>query len=290
MPKSIPFKHEEALMQEISMRGLSYKTYKNYKSRLRLLSEHFGKDIAEITPKEVKSYLLHLKRNTDFSPQTINMYRASYIFCKRHILGQYVNSDSMPTHKVPLKLPDIVSCETIISILNEMPLKYRAVFSLCYGSGLRISEALCIGIDDIDSRRMSIFVRNGKGGKPRHSVLSNYSLNVLREYYRAFRPKGPFLFPSCSDSERADTTVKVFGILADAFSRAFPESKKKITSHTLRHCFATHLLDSGVDLRTIQILLGHASIQSTCIYTHLTTVHFSKLVSPLDREGCDSPE
>jgi site-specific recombinase XerD len=283
MPKTNQFRYDEALLREISLRGLSYKSYKNYRSRLRLLSEHFSKDVADITPEEMKSYLLEIKHR-GLSAQTMNLSRAAYIFCKRQVLGQDISPDSVPMHKVIPKLPDILPPETIVSALRETPLKYRAIFSLCYGSGFRISEAAGVRIEDIDSRRMSVRCV-GKGGKSRYSILSAYSLGILREYYAAFRPKGPYLFPNKTDPGKPCSTGYAFGIFRAAIRRAFPENKRRITIHTLRHCFATHLLDSGVDLRTIQVLLGHTAIQSTCIYTQLTNAHFAKIVSPLDREG-----
>ena len=130
---------------------------------------------------------------------------------------------------------------------------------------------------------MKVYVRHGKGGKVRYTILSDYSLNCLRKYWKSYRPKGPNLFPKFQNPCDAAPPQHIQKAFSDAFKKSFPHSNKRITPHTLRHCFATHLLDSGVDLRTIQVLLGHKSIQSTSIYTQLTDFHFSKLVSPLDR-------
>lgn len=165
---------------------------------------------------------------------------------------------------------------------------YKTVLSLCYGSGLRISEALNIHICDIDSQKMKLLVRNGKGRKSRYTILSAYSLNLLRAYYKAYRPQGQLLFPKLRHPDQPMHAQNIQGALRSAYARLFPNSDKKITVHTLRHCFATHLLDQGQDLRSIQLLLGHKSIQTTCIYLQLTDIHFSQLVSPADRWDGDS--
>jgi site-specific recombinase XerD len=281
MPKFISFQYDETLKREIDLRGLSYRTFKQYRSCLRRISDYYGKDIAEVSQDEVKSFLLHLKKDLSRNAQTINLYRAAYLFFSQNVLNVEAK---LPRHKVRYILPNIIPAENIRSVLESLPLKHRAIFSLCYGSGLRISEAMGILTEDIDAHRMRVFVRNGKGQKERYSILSEYSLSLLREYYKAFRPKGAFLFPRRGDCSRHMNAPHVFAMLRDAYSNLFPNDSRGITTHTLRHCFATHLLDSGVDLRTIQILLGHKSIKSTCIYTHLTDWHFAQIQSPLDRK------
>ena len=282
MPKSISFQYDEELKREIELHGLSYRTFKQYRSCLRCLSEHLCKDLATISEDEVKAFLLYLKNDLNRGAQTVNLYRAAYLFLAQNILG---TDAKIPIHKVRHKLPNIIPAEKILAVLDAIPLKYRAILSLCYGSGLRISEAMSMLIEDIDSGRMRVFIRNGKGGKARYSILSELSLSLLREYYKAFRPKGAFLFPNGRDIGRPMNSPHVFAMLRDTYAGLFPDDSKGITTHTLRHCFATHLLDNGVDLRTIQILLGHKSIKSTCIYTHLTDWHLAQIRSPLDRVG-----
>jgi site-specific recombinase XerD len=279
MPQLISFQYDEALKREIDLRGLSFRTFKQYRSCLRRISTYCGKDVAEISQDEAKSFLLHLKKNLGRNAQTINLYRAAYLFFSQNILNVEAK---LPVHKVKRKLPHIIPPESIRAVIDSLPLKYQAIFSLCYGSGLRISEATSMLTEDIDSKRMRVFVRNGKGEKERYSLLSEYSLSLLRAYYKRFRPKGAFLFPSRHDPDRAMNSPHVFSMLRDAYAKLFPDARRGITTHTLRHCFATHLLDSGVDLRTIQILLGHKSIKTTCIYTHLTDWHSAQITSPLD--------
>jgi site-specific recombinase XerD len=285
MFKSIPFKYDNELLRETELRGLSQRTFKNYRSHLRRMSEHFNKDISEISAFEIKSYLAYLVIELKRHPQTVNLSRAAFIFFRRCVHGDYTSHYEIPRHKFVQNLPDILSVDEILFILNNhVSLKYRAVLSLCYGSGLRISEALALEIGDIDSLNMKVFVRSGKGKMQRYTILSTYSLDCLRKYFKAYRPSGAYLFSSrnCPDLPKAPQSIqKAFSC---AYYEAFPDSNKRITVHTLRHCFATHLLDSGTDLRTIQVLLGHKSISSTAIYTQLTDYHFSKLTSPIDRD------
>jgi site-specific recombinase XerD len=288
MFQSIPFKHDEELMREIELRGLSLNTFKNYRSHLRRMSEHFSKDISDVSPGEAKHYLAHLKTGLGRQAQTINVCRAAFIFFRQCVLGDNLASWAVPKHKLVHKLPDILPSEDILRIFETLPLRHRAVLSLCYGSGLRISEALALEVDDIDSKAMKVFVRSGKGGKPRYSILSSYSLSCLREYWKAYRPAGPCISPQNCSPCLPKPPNHVQTAFSAAYREAFPNSSKRITAHTLRHCFATHLLDDGTDLRTIQILLGHKSIRSTSIYLQLTDCHFSKLVSPADRESRDS--
>jgi site-specific recombinase XerD len=283
MFKTIPFKYDEELRRETDLRGYSYLTFKNYRCQLRRVSEHCGKDIADVTAEEAKLYLHHLHSDMGRSPQLLNVCRAAFYFFNQCVMGRDLSPYALPKHKLTRKLPDIIDQDDIRLVLSNLNLKHKSILSLCYGSGLRLSEALNLRIDDIDSKNMRVFVRNGKGGKQRYSLLSAYSLSALRDYYRKFRPSGPCLFPLGHDGSLPMNPQNIRHAFAASYKRLFPSSKKRITIHTLRHCFATHLLDSGTDLRTIQMFLGHASIASTCIYTHLTKKHFAQIVSPLDQ-------
>jgi len=286
MFKTIPFQYDEELKREIDLRGYSYITFKNYRSHLRRISEYIGKDISSVTTNEAKQYLYHLHVDLKRCPQCINVCRAAFLFFSQCVMGRNISPYSLPKQKVIQKLPDILPPERILAVFDVLMLKHRAILSLCYGSGLRISEVLSLHISDIDSKGMKVFVRNGKGGRQRYSILSEYSLKTLREYFRAHRPQGVYLFPKRGNPGRHLSPQFVQTQFATTYKQLFPVDKdKRITIHTLRHCFATHLLDSDTDLRTIQILLGHKSITSTCIYTHLTKRHFSQLVSPLDQNG-----
>lgn len=281
--KTIPFQYDTELRREIDLRGLSDSTFKNYRSQLRRVSEHFGKDIKDVSPEEFKAFLYYLKSVLKLHPQTINLCRAAYIFFHQNVIGNSILYP-IPHQKFVYKLPDIMPAEHVLLILNKVALQEKAVLSLCYGSGTRISEAVNVEVGDIDSKNMKLFIRRGKGGKSRFTILSKYSLHYLREYWKSYRPVGPLLFSRPDAPQKPMFTKDVYEALSEAHRKLFPGNNRKITPHTFRHCFATHLLDSGVDLRVIQVLLGHKSISTTSIYTQLTDRHFSKLVSPLDRE------
>jgi site-specific recombinase XerD len=189
----------------------------------------------------------------------------------------------LPHHKFVYKLPDILPSVNVVLILDSLTLKYKTVLSLCYGSGLRLAEALAVEIGDVESSNMKLYVRNAKGQRIRYTILSAYSLACLREYWKTCRPPGPKLFAQQKDPTKANSPSSFQKAFSEMYKSRFPHCNKKITPHTLRHCFATHMLDNGVDLRTLQVLLGHKSIKSTSIYTQLTDYHFSKLTSPIDR-------
>ena len=158
-------------------------------------------------------------------------------------------------------------------------MKYKAIIATAYAAGLRISEAGALQVSDIDSQRMRIHVRSGKGKKDRYVMLGESLLALLRQYYQAVRPKGEYLFPG-QKPQRHITPTAVRQVLRKVIRET--GLSKKVTMHTLRHCFATHLLEAGTDIRILQVLLGHSSIRTTLRYTHITDRLVQKLVSPLD--------
>ena len=289
MFQSIPFQYEEELQKEIALRNYSHCTFLNYKSHLRRLAEFAGVDIALVTSQQCKDYLFHLTTVEKRGANTINTCRSAYLFFRNAVLNDPVNPLFIPYRKPSHALPTILSTDEIITLLDRVhPLKCRAILSLCYGSGLRISEALNLRIHDIDSTKMRVFVKSGKGDKDRFTILSVHSLNLLRKYWRKYKPQGSIMFPG-NNPEKPIPVQNVQQAFKEAVAIAnLCHNEEKITTHTLRHCFATHLLDAGTTLRSIQLLLGHKSIASTCIYLHLTEQHMSGIVSPIDRKDGDS--
>ena len=283
MFKAIPFQYDNELKREIDLRGLSQRTFDNYRSQLRRMSEYINKDIKDISAEEAKKYLYYLKNVLHRHPQTINLCRAAFRFIQQNVFSNHIPAYAIPHHKFVYQLPDILPVERIIPVLEGLSLKHRAILSLCYGSGMRISEALAVEVGDIESASMKIHVRNGKGMRVRYTILSVYSLNCLRKYWITYRPPGQKLFPNRRNPDETTRPQNVRSAFSDIYRKNFPHCNKKITPHTLRHCFGSHMLDSGADLRAIQTLLGHKSIKSTSIYTQLTDYHFSKLTSPIDR-------
>ena len=179
------------------------------------------------------------------------------------------------------KIPVVLSAEEVARILQAAPgqgLKYRAAFSMAYGGGLRASEVTHLKVEDIDSDRMLIRIEQGKGRKDRQVMLSPSLLDLLREYYREARPKG-WMFPGRNRADPISTRQfnRAFGVACD-----FAEIKKQVSPHTLRHSFATHLLEGGTDIRVIQVLLGHAKLETTTVYTKVATKTIQSVISPLD--------
>jgi site-specific recombinase XerD len=192
---------------------------------------------------------------------------------------------TLPWPKVPHRLPDILSGTEVDQLLGAVePLFYRAVVMTAYGSGLRISEACSLHVEDVDSKRKLIHVRDGKRARDRYVPLPDRLREFLREYWRQTRPPGPFLFPGAKPG-RPISPHSVRNALAKGIRKS--GIKKRIKMHTLRHSFATHLLEAGTDIRVIQALLGHASIRTTARYTQVSQQHVGRVTSPLDILGTD---
>ena len=287
MSKKLFFQYETELIREMELRNYSSNTIHHYKSHLRRFSDFFGKDLKILTVGELKDYLYHLSKHRNLSPDSVNICRSAFLFFHSAVMNEPINPLLVPAQKVNHKLPCILSHDEVLHVLACIPnLKYRSILSLCYGSGLRISEALRVETSDIDAKKMRLFVRQSKGRRERYTILSQYSYQMLRYYWSLFKPQGSLLFPG----RRPDKHIPVQNVQLEikrAVAVSGLESKGKITTHTLRHCFATHLLDAGCNLRTIQILMGHASLNSTCIYLHLTDQHFAAIQSPIDRRDGD---
>lgn len=238
--------------------------------------------------KEIREYLLYLVNDNHVHPATHRMYVAALKFLYVTTLRRPAEVAHIPWPKVPRTLPDILSGQEVESLLEAVrSVKHRAILMTAYGAGLRIAEACSLRISDIDSKRMLIHVRDGKGSKDRYVMLSERLLPYLRYYWRTARPPEPYLFPGGKPGEPI-TTSAVGRVLRKALTGcAFA---KRITVHSLRHGFATHLLELGTDIRTIQRLLGHASIQTTARYTHVSAQHVGRTKSPLDLLGTKQGE
>jgi site-specific recombinase XerD len=243
---------------------------------------HRGRSLAELGKEEVRHFLLNLALE-QASPAVLKMHLASLRFLFSTTLGRPEVVVGIPWPKVPRTLPVILSGTEVERLLWAIePLKQRAVVMTAYGAGLRISEACALHATDIDSKRRVIHVRDGKRGRDRYVMLSARLLLVLREYFRQVRPPKPYLFPGQS-AQRPIAPSTVRAALKKSIEKV--GVGKRVTPHTLRHAFATHLHEMGNDIRTIQALLGHASIQSTARYTQVSTAHVGRVTSPLDVLG-----
>jgi len=234
----------------------------------------------ELGPGEIKRYQYHLIHERELSYSTLNVAVSAFRFFYKHVAPVPWDVERLPYCKKPKRLPVILSREEVVRLLKATSgLVWRMIFALLYGSGLRLSECLHLRIADIDSGRMVLAVRGGKGAKDRYVPLSESLLRLLREYWQAARPRG-VLFPGSVPGKPLDPRT-VQRRFQNAVRRA--DIRKRVTPHSLRHAFATHLLEDGVHVRALQRILGHASLRTTTIYLHCTDEYMRGVKSPLDR-------
>jgi site-specific recombinase XerD len=266
-------------IKTMTLKNYAPNTIRTYKSMMQEFLEYYkDKDPAKITEEQIREYLLHLiedrKVSISYQNQSINAIKFYY----EQVLGRPVKTYYVQRPKKPKVLPNVLSEEEIQLILNNMVnLKHRCIISLAYSAGLRLGEVINLKPGDIDSKRNYVIVRQGKGMKDRYSLLSSRVLEMLRAYYKEYQPK-EFLFEGQFGGPYSATSIH--NILKVAVEKA--GIKKRVTVHTLRHSFATHLLERGTDIRYIQELLGHQSSRTTEIYTHMTQKGLGKIKSPLD--------
>ncbi len=268
----------EDLRRELVSRKYSYKTVKRYIYYNRDFLSFIKKETADVRESDIKDYLVYLAEEKESATATLNQA----INALKFYYGTMLKKKFLYEIKRPRKdkkLPVILSQEEVAKILSSVVnLKHKAILMLVYSAGLRVGEVVRLKPEDIDSKRMLIHIKGAKGRKDRYTILSETAVDVLRKYWRENMPQ-KWLFEGAR-RDRYISTRTVQHILEHACERA--GIKKEISVHTLRHSFATHLLESGVDLRYIQELLGHAHSKTTEIYTHVSTKSLGKIQSPLD--------
>ena len=268
------------MVEDMRLRNFSRSTERSYVHYVAEYARHFNTSPENLGLDDIRNYQLYLKERRQLSPASINTFVSAVQFLYTVTLDMPWGNNRFVRMKVPETLPVVLSQDEVAALFRHIGiLKHRAVLMLCYGSGLRISEAVALKAEHIDSSRMLIRVEHGKGGKDRYTVLSRNLLNLLRQYWKLQRPTD-YLFPG----SEAGTHVQpgtIQEICRDACRMAGIE--KRVTPHTLRHSFATHLLENGTDTRAIQVLLGHSRIDTTARYTAVTPRTVSAIVSPLDQ-------
>ena len=268
----------ERMIEDLRVRNYSIHTEKAYVRYVRRFAEHFGRSPAKLGPEEVRAFLVHLQQN-GASSATIICAGTALRFLYKYTLGSPWDPDLIPRVRKEKRVPCVLSPEEVGQLLAAATnLKHRTILTTCYAAGLRVAEAASLRVEDIRSKRMVIRVRRGKGKKDRYVPLSKLHLEVLREYWRAYQPS-PYLFPG----GRADRPIHTRSIMRVCRrARGAAGLDKNVTPHTLRHSYATHLLEAGVDIRTIQVLLGHASLGTTSQYTRVATNRLLNTKSPFD--------
>jgi integrase/recombinase XerD len=269
---------EEYLMK-LNLRRYSPNTTKSYLMYFSRFINHFrDRELSEITEDEIRRYMNNLISERDISDSEQNLAINAIKFYYEKVLGFQKKKYQLERPRRDSKLPLVLSEAEVGSILKGISnLKHKSIIYLIYSAGLRISEAVGMKITDIQTDRGLIMVRDAKGRKDRVTLLSPRLLEILRDYYKKYKPK-EWLFEGARGEKYSKSSIQAI------FKRALERSKirKKATVHTLRHSFATHLLERGADLRYIQVLLGHQSSRTTEKYTHVTTKFLGNIQSPLD--------
>jgi site-specific recombinase XerD len=274
------------MAEDLALHNYADGTRQQYLRCAELFVEHHGCSPMRLGEDKVREYVLALLERQ--SPASVKMHIASLKFLYEVTLERPNVVAKIPWPKVPHGLPDILSLDEVRRLLLALEaLRDRVLAMVAYGTGLRIQEACSLWTTDIDGQRGTLKVRHGKRGKDRYVMLPKLLYFALRAYWAAYRPEPPVLFPG----ERPGTTLAPDTVRA-ALHKAVAAAgiTKRVTPHSLRHSFATHLLEDKTDLRTIQELLGHASIRTTARYTHVSTAHIAKTTSPLDRLGLDGAD
>jgi len=267
------------MIEDMTVRNLSPATQRSYIHAVAKFSRFFGRSPDRLGLEDVRAFQVHLVSN-GISWPALNQTVCALRFFYGVTLGHGEIPERIPYAREPRKLPVVLSADEVVRFLEAIPsLKTRTALTTAYAAGLRASEAVGLKIADIDSSRMVIRVEHGKGGKDRYVMLSAQLLQILRAYWRLARP-GLWLFPGREAGEPVSVAA-----LQDACRTATrqAELRKPVTVHVLRHSFATHLLESGTDIRIIQVLLGHAHLSTTARYAQVATNLIARTTSPLDR-------
>ena len=273
-------KLRQRMIEDMQLRNMAAATQRNYILHVARFARFYNLSPEQLDLEDIRQFHLHLLNDVHLSPEAVNQSVSALKFFYIKVLEMPWSDDHFPRAKRPHKLPVILSPEEVSAFFDHVPsLRYRAALMACYGAGLRVSEAGALKVGDIDSQRMLLRVEQGKGRKDRYAMLSERLLKVLRIWWRAARPKG-YLFPGWRtgkhmSSESLQTACR------EAARRA--GIAKRVTVHTLRHSFATHMLENGTDVRIIQALLGHSRIDTTAHYTAVSNRLISHTLSPLDK-------
>jgi integrase/recombinase XerD len=275
----------ERMIEDMTVRGFGAKTRHDYIRHVRMFAAFLGRSPDTATVEEVRRFQLH-QTETGMQPPSINSAVSALRFFFTVTLDRPDLARRLTVVRQPRKLPAVLSTEEVALLLDAAPgPKYQAALATAYGAGLRVSEVVALKVGDVDSERMLLRVEQGKGRKDRHAMLSPQLLELLRAWWRegrrlgAMLPQG-WLFPGRNPVDPLSTRQLNRAVHAAAEAAGI---RKRVTPHTLRHSFATHLLEQDIDIRVIQVLLGHAKLDTTALYTRVATTTIRAVTSPLDR-------
>jgi site-specific recombinase XerD len=270
---------KDKMKMDMELKNFSVRTIETYLSCVKKFAAYYSKSPKDLGQEDIRNYLHYLGKERKLATSSINQAHGALKFLYRTTLGRDWDSLNVPRGKTPKKLPEVLSIEEVDSIFSEIKnLKHLAIIMTIYAGGLRLTEATRLKLADIDSSRMMIRVSQGKGNKDRYTLLGERTLETLRIYWQIYQPTD-WLFPS----KQLDKPIHVSSVQR-VFKKALHKTsiKKKASVHTLRHSFATHLLEAGTDLYHIQRLLGHSSANTTAIYLHVTRKDLNRIKSPID--------
>jgi integrase/recombinase XerD len=273
-------KLRDQMLVDLQLCGAKPRTQETYLREAKNLAKYFNRSPAELGENELKEYLLYLIKERHLSEGTFRFYVAGLKFLYRTTLKREWPVEKIKHPRAKNKLPvvlDLSEVESLFSVTKN--LKHKAMLMITYSSGLRVSETARLRLTDIDSKRMTVRISQGKGGKDRYSILSQMTLEQLRQYWKKYHP-AEWLF----EGQKKDNHITSYTIQA-----IFQAAKKRacitkpVSVHTLRHSFATHLIEAGTSLHHVQLLLGHSSPTTTTVYLHVSRLNLSQVISPLDR-------
>lgn len=273
----------QLMLDELERRNYSPNTVRSYLHAVEEFARHFGRSPEQLGPDHVREYQVHLFRDRKLSARTIAGQTAALRFLFVKTLRRPYLPDALPFPKHSRRLPTVLSQEEVARLINASGnLMHRAMLMTLYATGVRRAELCRLKVADIDSERMVLHIHEGKGGRDRDVPLSPKLLATLREYWLWMKPK-TYLFPGMENNWRADVpvTTKIAWIAVTEAAKAAGITRR-VSPHTLRHSYATHLLEAGADLRTIQVLLGHAKLADTTVYLHLSRRHLQAVPSPIE--------
>jgi site-specific recombinase XerD len=279
------------MLEELQRRNYSEITTRKYLRVVREFAKYFGKSPDKLGPNELRTYQAYRLKERKLTPGSVINQVAALRFFFVKTLRRHQFREFLPYPRDQHRLPTVLSREEVARLINAAGTLFRRTLLMTlYATGMRRSELACLKVSDIDSQRMIIRVVEGKGGKDRDLPLSPTLLETLREYWRWRKPR-LYLFPTRTRQHRLDQPISdktVWIACSEAARRA--GIRKRVTPHTLRHSWATHLLEAGTDLRTIQVLLGHGDLETTAQYLHLSQRHLQAVTNPLDGLALSSTE
>src|SRR6266566_1709388 len=279
------------MLEELQRRNYAKTTVQCYLQAVERFAKHFKRSPDQLNQDHLRTYQAYLLRDRKLEPRTVKLHVSALRFFFVKTLKRAYLLDDIPYPKVPRRLPIILSVDEVTRLIDgARTLTDRTMLMVLYSTGMRNAEMRHLQVRDIDSAGMLIHIQHGKGGRDRYVPLSQTLLETLRVYWRWMKPK-TWLFPGTIAGWRADKPITpkvVWDACQSAATRA--QIEKRVSAHVLRHSYATHLLEAGADLRTIQLLLGHVKLEHTVIYLHLSRRHLQAVANPLDTMPVSGPD